>query len=207
MGCCILNHAAVAARHAQGLGAQRVAILDWDVHHGNGTQDLFYDDPSVLYLSSHQSPFYPGTGAPHEVGTGRGEGYTVNVALPYGTGQEVYASAFADVFLPVLGAYAPDLLIVSAGYDAHRDDPIGGMDLTEDSFARFTVALTDLMRGLGSPPPAFVLEGGYDLAALAASVEATMRAAEDPAGLDLGEGYASGDVAATREALQPYWKL
>jgi acetoin utilization deacetylase AcuC-like enzyme len=207
MGFCILNHVAVAARHAQALGAERVAILDWDVHHGNGTQDLFYDDASVLFLSCHQSPFYPGTGAAREVGTGRGEGYTINAALPRGTGADVYATVFTDVFLPVLEVYAPDLLIVSAGYDAHRDDPIGGMDLDSECFAGFAAALTDLARGLGIPPPAFVLEGGYDLAALSESVAATMLASNDPAAFPLGSGASSRAVAATVEAVGPYWKV
>jgi acetoin utilization deacetylase AcuC-like enzyme len=207
MGFCILNHAAVAAEHARNLGAERVAILDWDVHHGNGTQDLFYDDPSVLYLSAHQSPFYPGTGAAREVGAGPGEGFTVNVALRRGTGEDVYAAAFDEVFLPVLEEYSPDLLIVSAGYDAHEDDLLGGMALTAGSFALFTVALMDLMRALTAPPPAFVLEGGYNLSALTESIAATMRAVDGPTGIGLEGGTLSRDVEATCEALRPYWKL
>jgi len=167
MGFCLFNNIAVGARHAQRAhGAGRIAILDWDVHHGNGTQHLFEADPSVFYVSLHQYPFYPGTGARSEHGRGRGEGFTLNVPLPAGTGEERYLEAIEGEILPALERFGPNLLMISAGFDAHRDDPLGGMRLTEDSFARFTALVKDVA------PVVSVLEGGYDLQALARSVEA-----------------------------------
>ena len=205
MGFCLFNHAAVAAAHARALGVGRVAVLDWDVHHGNGTQDIFYRDGEVLYLSVHRSPFYPGTGKAGEVGEDGGLGFTVNVPLPGGSGEDVYAAAFAGVLVPVLREYEPGLLIVSAGYDAHAADPLGGMNLEADSFARFAALLCAVCRGIGAPPPAFVLEGGYDLDALAASVAATVRGAYgEPPEWE----YAGGKrpVDGSRAALASFWK-
>jgi acetoin utilization deacetylase AcuC-like enzyme len=205
MGFCLLNHAAVAAAHARSLGAEKVAILDWDVHHGNGTQDIFYADGSVLYLSVHQSPFYPGTGAVREVGEGEGRGYTVNIPLPAGSGEDVYAAVFAGVFLPVLRELRPEALIVSAGFDAHADDLLGGMRLQAESFGGFAAVLVALMREIEAPPPAFVMEGGYDLDALAESVAATIEGAER--GSSLEWEYAGGVKPAdrSREVLAPFW--
>ncbi len=207
MGFCLLNHAAVAAARARALGARRVAVLDWDVHHGNGTQDVFYRRADVLYLSVHRSPFYPGTGSLREPGEGEGRGFTANVPLPARSGEDHYAAAFAGVLLPVLREYAPDLVIVSAGYDAHRADPLGGMDLGSGSFGRMAAAVSVLTRELGCAPPVLVLEGGYDLDALAESVEATIL------GLD-GEAprwehhpeNAPRPVRDARSALAPHWE-
>lgn len=166
MGFCLFNNVAVGARHAQNKhGIENVAILDWDVHHGNGTQHIFEADPTVLYISLHQYPFYPGTGAKNERGVGKGEGYTMNFPLPAGTGEERYLSIFRDEIVPALSRLKPELLIISAGFDAHKDDPLGGMELTEASFAR----MTDLVKGIA--PVVSVLEGGYNLDALARSVE------------------------------------
>ena len=204
MGFCLFNHAAVAAAHARSLGVGRVAVLDWDVHHGNGTQDVFYGDGEVLYLSVHRSPFYPGTGKAEEAGQGEGLGFTVNVPLPGRSGEDVYAEAFVGVLVPVLREYEPGLLIVSAGYDAHAADPLGGMGLEADSFARFAALLSAVCREAGAPPPAFVLEGGYDLDALARSVAATVRGAHEDAP---GWEYAgTRPVERSRESLAPYWK-
>ena len=205
MGFCLFNHVAVAAAHARSLGVGRVAVLDWDVHHGNGTQDIFYGDGEVLYLSVHRSPFYPGTGKAEEAGEGEGLGLTVNVPLPGRSGEDVYAEAFAGVLVPVLREYEPGLLIVSAGYDAHAADPLGGMGLEADSFARFAALLSAVCREMGAPPPAFVLEGGYDLDALARSVAATVRGAHEDAP---GWEYAgrARPVQMSRAALAPYWK-
>ena len=158
MGFCLTNHAAVAAERARSLGAGRVAIVDWDVHHGNGTQDIFYESAEVLYLSAHQSPFYPGTGRADEVGEGEGEGLTVNVPLPAGSGEDVWAAAFAGVFLPVLREFGPALILVSAGYDAHGADHLGGMALEAASFGRFAAALASLAGEVGAAPLALVLE-------------------------------------------------
>ena len=206
MGFCLLNHAATAAAHALALGAQRVAILDWDVHHGNGTQDIFYEDNEILYLSAHQSPFYPGTGSAHEVGEGDGQGFTVNVPLPAGSGEDVYAAVFAGVFLPVLREYRPELIIISAGFDSHADDLLGGMLLETGSFGRFAAVLVSLMQEIGAPPPAFVMEGGYDLGSLTESVAATIEGAER--GVPPEWRYSGGvrAVEESREELAPFWE-
>jgi acetoin utilization deacetylase AcuC-like enzyme len=181
MGFCLFNNVAVAARRAlDGLGATRVLVLDWDVHHGNGTNDIFYDTDEVLYVSLHQSPLYPGTGAITENGTGAGEGYTVNLPVPPGTGHDEYVSLLEHVIAPVAREYRPDLLLVSAGFDAHRDDPLANCRLTEETYAALTAGMRALAREL-SAPLGFLLEGGYDLRALAASVAATMAAARDGA--------------------------
>ena len=206
MGFCLLNHAAVAAEYARSRGLGRIAILDWDVHHGNGTQDVFYEDGQVLYLSAHQSPFYPGTGGAEEVGEGQGRGLTVNVPLPAGSGEDVYAAAFVGVFLPVLREFRPELVIVSAGYDAHAADPLGGMSLEAAAFGRFAAWLASLTREVGAAPLALVLEGGYNLQALTRSVAATMRGVQERS--DAAWEYPGGarPVEVARKALRPFWE-
>ena len=205
MGFCLTNHAAVAAGHALSRGLEKVAILDWDVHHGNGTQDIFYGDDRALYLSAHQSPFYPGTGEAGEVGEGEGLGFTANVPLPAGSGEDLYAAAFAGVFVPMLREFGPEVILVSAGFDAHVDDLLGGMALGSEAFGRFAALISDLSREVGAAPPAFVLEGGYNLEALAESVAATMQGVREEAP---GWEYAGGlrQVEKSREALAPYWR-
>jgi acetoin utilization deacetylase AcuC-like enzyme len=205
MGFCLTNHAAVAAGRALSRGLDRVAILDWDVHHGNGTQDIFYGDGRVLYLSVHQSPFYPGTGETSEVGEGEGLGFTVNVPLPAGSVEEIYAAAFAGVFLPVLREFGPEVILISAGFDAHVADLLGGMALQSDSFGRFAALISDLSREVGAAPPAFVLEGGYNLDALTESVAATMQGVGERAP---DWEYADGVrfIQKSREALAPFWR-
>ena len=141
MGFCLYNNIAVAAAHARTLGAARVAIVDFDVHHGNGTQHIFEHDPSVLYVSTHQSPFYPGTGGAEEVGRGEGEGFTVNLPLEAGAVDEDYQVVFGEVIVPVIRQFEPDLLLVSAGVDAHERDPLAGMRLTSQAFAAMTLEL------------------------------------------------------------------
>jgi acetoin utilization deacetylase AcuC-like enzyme len=165
MGFCLFNNAAVAARAAQAEeGLARVAILDWDVHHGNGTQDIFWDDPTVLFVSLHQWPFYPGTGRP-----GEGNDTTVNVPLPAGSGNEEYALAFEEIVEPAVRGFEPDLLIVSAGFDAHVDDPLASMEVTGLGFRE----LARRCRGL-APRVAAVLEGGYNLETLPGLVHAAL---------------------------------
>lgn len=165
MGFCLFNNVAVGARYAQRVhGVKNVAILDWDVHHGNGTQHIFEDDPTVFYISLHQYPFYPGTGSRGERGIGEGEGFTLNIPLPAGTGEERYIAAFSDEIIPTLEKYKPELLIISAGFDAHKNDPLGGMRLTEESFATMTRMVKNIA------PVISVLEGGYDLDGLVRSV-------------------------------------
>lgn len=165
MGFCLFNNAAIAARAVQAEeGLARIAIVDWDVHHGNGTQDIFWDDPSVLYISLHQWPFYPGTGRP-----GEGNDTTVNVPLPAGSGNEEYIRAFEEIVEPAVRGFEPDLLIVSAGFDAHADDPLASMRLTGLGFRE----LARRCRGL-APRLAGVLEGGYNLQTLPGLVHATL---------------------------------
>ena len=178
MGFCLLNNVAIAAAHARKRGVERVMILDFDVHHGNGTQEAFYADPSVLFLSLHQFPFYPGTGSREEIGAGEGRGYTVNVPLSAGADDAVYASAFSRIVAPITSSYAPGLVLMSAGFDAHRDDPLAEMRVTEAGYAQM-IALT-----LEALPPhakiGMVLEGGYDLEALEGSLAAALGALAEP---------------------------
>ncbi len=176
MGFCLLNNIALAASAALEGGAERVAIVDWDVHHGNGTQDAFYADPRVLFVSLHRWPFYPGTGRPEEIGEGRGRGTTVNVAMPEDAGVEVYGQAFREIVLPSLEAFGAELLLVSAGFDAHARDPLGGLRLDDDCFGAMAGALLRHADASGHGRVGFFLEGGYDLNALEGSVRAVARA-------------------------------
>ncbi len=173
-GFCVFNSVAVAAESALQLGAQRVAVLDWDVHHGNGTQNSFYARRDVLFCSSHQYPFYPGSGAATETGTGEGQGYTVNVPLSEGATDADYGAVFHEVFLPKLQAFRPELILVSAGFDPHRSDPIGGMAVTERGFAAMCSAVKTLANEVCAGKLVLLLEGGYHLTALAQSVHATL---------------------------------
>jgi len=170
MGFCLLNNAAVAAAAARAAGAARVAVLDWDVHHGNGTQHAFEADPTVMYLSAHQYPFYPGTGAPDEIGSGAGRGTTVNVGLPAGAGDGDLIHALDSVFLPAIEHFAPDLIIVSAGFDMHRDDPLAGLEVTERGYRIATERLCQLADRVCQGRVVVLLEGGYDLEALGRSL-------------------------------------
>lgn len=171
MGFCLFNNVAVAARHLQRRHhVERVMIVDWDVHHGNGTQHLFDDDPTVLYLSLHQYPFYPGTGSLHEVGRGPGVGTTVNLPLPAGCGDAEYQQLFEAVVAPVCRRFAPQFVLVSAGFDAHLRDPLGGMRMTDDGYAAICRLLLRVTADVADGRCVAVLEGGYDLTALAGSV-------------------------------------
>jgi len=174
MGFCLFNNIAVAARHAlRHEGLQRVLIVDYDLHHGNGTQDAFYQEAEVLYFSTHQFPYYPGTGHWKETGRGAGEGYTVNVPLPAGVGDEGYQRVFEQVLMPVAMRYRPQLILASAGYDAHWRDPLGMMRLSVSGYASLARRLVDLAGECCGGRLVITLEGGYNLEALALCVGAT----------------------------------
>ena len=176
MGFCLFNNVAVAAQHAlDALGAERVLVFDWDVHHGNGTNDIFHADPRVLFASIHQSPLYPGTGPLEDVGSGAGEGYSLNLPVPPGSTEPTWLALVEHVVVPAARAFGPDLILVSAGFDAHRDDPLAQCRLEVESFAAMALQVRALGEAVGAPVGA-VLEGGYDLSALAASVAATLEA-------------------------------
>jgi acetoin utilization deacetylase AcuC-like enzyme len=204
MGFCLFNNVAVAARRARDAhGVERVAILDWDVHHGNGTNDIFHADPGVLFVSIHQSPLYPGTGQASDTGSGPGEGFTVNLPVPGGSGDAAFRSLVDHVVGPIFREYDPGLVLVSAGFDAHVEDPLAGCAVTDEGFAAMGASMRRLTDELGVPL-GIVLEGGYALGALSRSFVATLEA--------VGEaGPASEDVAvdplaeAARSRLAERW--
>jgi acetoin utilization deacetylase AcuC-like enzyme len=213
-GFCLFNNAALAARHArEAHGLARVFILDWDVHHGNGTQEIFNRDPAVVFCSLHQENWYPGTGALEETGEGPGEGTKINIPLPAGMGDGGYAHLFEEVVIPLMRAAAPSMVIISAGYDAHHADPLGGMVLTARGFGH----LAGLVRQAAGPAPLVVLlEGGYDLQGLAYSVAATLQAltgidaqvAERPADVrEIPFAVASARARAVRRIAGESWGL
>jgi acetoin utilization deacetylase AcuC-like enzyme/formylglycine-generating enzyme required for sulfatase activity len=177
MGFCLLNNVAIAARYVQRKHKlPKVLIVDWDVHHGNGTQATFYDDPTVVYFSIHQHPFYPRTGTAAETGAGKAAGHTINVPLPAGSGDREYQQAFREKLLPAAVAFQPDFVLISAGFDAHQDDPLGGMKLTAGQYAAQTRVVKQIAERCCRGRLVSVLEGGYGLEGLAASVEAHVRA-------------------------------
>jgi acetoin utilization deacetylase AcuC-like enzyme len=211
MGFCLLNNVALAASAALAAGLSRVAIVDWDVHHGNGTQEMFYDDSRVLFISLHQYPFYPGTGAAREIGSAAGAGFSANLALPEESGYEVYGAAFHDVVVPLLQSYAPELVLVSAGFDAHARDPLASMNLNSETYGAMASALLDLVDAPGASAQGrigFVLEGGYDLYALADSVREVGRAlcgVRTPLPVGKLRATERSAIEATRKQLQAFW--
>ncbi len=177
MGFCLFNNVAIAARHAQRAhGIERILIVDFDVHHGNGTQALFYEDPTVFYVSLHQFPHYPGTGREEEVGSGPGQGFTRNFPFPPGAPESAWLDAFAHDLPAIAADFRPDLLLVSAGFDAHRDDPLAHQNLTTEGYAAIGASLAGIASRHCRGRMVVVLEGGYHLRALAEGVEAVIRA-------------------------------
>ncbi len=212
MGFCLVNNVAVAAEFARRrLGRTRTLIVDWDVHHGNGTMHTFYDSDQVLFFSVHQYPHYPGSGRIEETGAATGLGYTVNVPLPPGQGDEEYAAIFQQVLAPIARQYRPELILVSAGFDIARGDPLASMDVTENGFARLTRILRQLAAECCPGQLLFTLEGGYDLRALSNGLSAVLGALAEDSARAASDGHAvpNGETAAViarvRQALGPYW--
>jgi acetoin utilization deacetylase AcuC-like enzyme len=219
MGFCFFNNIAVAAAHARAAGLARVAIVDYDVHHGNGTQWSFYTDPSVLFISSHQFPYYPGTGAATEIGSAAGKGYTINLPLAAGATDADYELVYARVAVPVLKQFRPQLILISAGFDAYMDDPLGGMRLTSDCFGRLTSMIAAVADECCDGRVVAITEGGYNLEGLAASLRATIDAMDDEPSVEPTSRLdtvmeSNGDTSrgeATLRAVRPivnsYWQL
>jgi acetoin utilization deacetylase AcuC-like enzyme len=211
MGFCLFNNVAVAAAALRANGVGRVCIVDWDLHHGNGTQHLFEDDPSVLYLSTHQYPFYPGTGAATEVGIGPGAGRTLNVPFPAGFGDAEFARAFDEIISPIVRQFAPDFVLVSAGFDCDGRDPLGGLDVTPAGIAMMARTLRRLADESAHGRLVAVLEGGYDLDAIndgVATVIDVLRGTTRTPPLETGNANrADAVLARVRTAQAPYWKL
>jgi acetoin utilization deacetylase AcuC-like enzyme len=209
MGFCLINNVAVAAAHARARGAERVMIVDFDVHHGNGTQETFYADPSVLFVSLHQFPLYPGTGNVGELGAGDGRGRTINVPLSPGADDAVYAAAFERIVAPLCSEFDPKLLLVSAGFDAHRADPLAQMRLSDAGYGQMVSSLTGALPP--SVPIGMVLEGGYDLDALEASLVRALEALTGNAAADAPtsavEGRHAEELARVTAAVDPYFRL
>jgi acetoin utilization deacetylase AcuC-like enzyme len=182
MGFCLFNNIAIAARHAlEAFGLERILILDWDVHHGNGTEQVFRASDDVMFCSIHEWPLYPGTGRAEDVGTGRGAGYTVNLPVPAGSGDPVWCSLVEHLVVPVARGYRPELVLISAGFDAHAEDPLAGCTVTDGGFGTMAASMRALGEDLGAPV-GWVLEGGYALAALGRSAATTLDVLGAPAG-------------------------
>lgn len=206
MGFCLFNNVAVAAAAARARGLDRVAIIDFDVHHGNGTQEMFYDDPHVLYVSTHQFPFYPGTGAVEEVGEGEGEGFTINVPLRAGGGDAIYRGAFERVILPALDEYRPELVILSAGFDASARDPLAEMSLSADAFGWMSRELRRVADRHAQGRVLLTLEGGYDLIALEAGLLSATRGIIEGTAVDIARDLDHEDLERAGEVAARLWK-
>jgi len=214
MGFCFFNNVAVAAAHARARGLQRVAIVDYDVHHGNGTQWSFYTNPAVLFVSSHQFPYYPGTGAATEIGRHDGTGFTINLPIVAGGTDADYEMVYARVAIPALQQFRPELILISAGYDAYRDDPLGGMRLSSSCFGRLTSMIVDVADQVCGGRVVAVTEGGYNLQGLAEGLRETIAALDEEVGARPTVSPPDGDtmrgeatLKTVLPVLNPYWQL
>lgn len=212
MGFCFFNNVAIAAKWlVEKRGLQRVLVLDWDVHHGNGTQEMFYDSARVLYMSTHQYPFYPGTGYFDEIGTGSGAGFTVNAPMAAGFGDAQYLNIFDNLLMPIARQFQPEFVLISAGFDGHHRDPLGGMRLTEDGFVAMARRMKRLAAECCGGQLVAVLEGGYDLHALADSsrvvIEELGRDADEPLRTAAPENRTAPLVDRAVHFLRPYWAI
>ena len=212
MGFCLLGNVAIAARNAQRqYGIERVLIVDYDVHHGNGTEAMFYDDPSVLYVSTHQYPFYPGTGAVTDIGTGPGQGYTVNIPLPAGSGDANYATVFEQIIWRAAERFEPQLILVSVGFDAYWEDPLAGMRLTLNGYSHLAREVIRMAQRYCGGKVVFMLEGGYNLDALRYGVSNVARLLlGDPPTDPLGtppDAWPEPDIASLVAQLQELHQL
>ncbi|MGH8007868.1 MAG: histone deacetylase family protein [Candidatus Binatia bacterium] len=209
MGFCLFNSAAIGAQYLrERFGLKRVLVMDWDVHHGNGTQHSFYDDPGVLFVSTHQYPLYPGTGAAEENGQGQGEGYTVNLPIPAGWGDAAYQELFQQVIAPVCRQFDPEFVLISAGFDAHARDPLAGMTVTEEGFGSMARVLLQVARDHAQDRCAAILEGGYDLEGLRRSVACVLdEMGGEKLEVALPQMEPRGLLPRVREVQRRYWEL
>ncbi len=209
MGFCLFNNVAIAARRLLADGYERVAIVDWDAHHGNGTQTVFLAEREVLYMSLHQSPLFPGTGAVDEVGVDDGEGYTVNIPMPAGSGDGDYALAFQRLVEPIVDRFAPQAILVSVGFDTHAADPLTDLRMSPDGYAMMTLSLLTLAARHADGRLMFELEGGYDRPALALSAAAVVRTLLDERAPQVGSAGSAGQEAVERACAvqQRFWDL
>ncbi|MBW1764466.1 MAG: histone deacetylase [Deltaproteobacteria bacterium] len=208
MGFCLFNNVAIGAAYARKkLGLDRILVIDWDLHHGNGTQHSFYDDPSVLYISTHQYPHYPGTGAYNEFGSGRGEGFTLNVPLSMGYGDSEFIDIFERLIRPVTCEYQPEMILVSAGFDTHTDDPLGGMKVTPHGFAGMTRSIMNMATDCCDGKVVMTLEGGYNIQGLKDSVKIVLKELAGLSKTDISNLSAEADDRMVDRAVGPVTEI